>query len=461
MSGAFLTVGEAAAGCGATCDRHASVPLAGVFHDTRVPCPGGLYVAIRGTVHDGHDHVTGAVRAGAVAVLVDHPVDVPVSIAQIQAADCRIALHMLAAAWRNRLSDVRVIGVTGTAGKTTTKDLLHAIAIAGEGGFASPRSFNNDIGVPLTVLGSRPDHHLLIAEVGTSSPGEIAPLAAMLQPHVAIITCIDQGHLEGLGSVDEVRREKYELAAAASVLVLQSHQGLPRPTTDTRVETFGMHPDADHVVSNRYCGDRGMLVDIAGEAWPAPLPGRHGAMNVAAAVCAARAMGCSNASIRLGIEQATIAAGRFGVSAVGDMTIIDDSWNSNPASAAAAIEALEELADGRSVALVLGAMLELGAETAAAHRQLGELVRDLANRVSLDVLVLVGGAFTDVLDAFPSYAVHVPEADADMPRRVAAQLASSGRVVLVKGSRAFRLERVVESLKIETEVQLSRRTMSE
>ena len=461
MSNSFLTVREAADYCGAQCTAMIDVPLAGVFHDTRTPCPGGLYIALGGAVHDGHDYVGAAVQAGAVAVLVEHRVDLPVSIAQLEVANCRVALHALARGWRNRLDNVRVIGITGTAGKTTTKDLLHSIARAGKGGFASPRSFNNDIGVPLTVLGGRPEDHLLIAEVGTSSPGEIAPLAQLLQPHVSVITCIGQGHLEGLGSVDAVRCEKYALAAETSELVLLAHQGLPVPSTGARVETFGVHPDADHVVSSRYAVENGMQVDVSGKAWPSPLPGRHGAMNVAAAVCAAQAAGCCGTAIQQGIEQATITAGRFSVLEAGGMTLVDDTWNSNPTSASAAIEALEDLCQGRPVAMVLGAMLELGGESATAHRRLGEIISEFASRVSLEALVLVGDAFAEVREAFPSHVFFARDLDEDATRDIASHVAFKGRVVLVKGSRSFRLERVVELLRAESEVPRLRRTMSE
>ncbi len=461
MSNSFLTVSEAAAYCGARCTAQIDVPLTGVFHDTRTPCPGGLYIALGGRVHDGHDHVAAAVQAGAVAVLVEHPVDLPTTIAQLEVADTRVALHALACGWRGVLSNLQVIGITGTAGKTTTKDLLHAMARAGKGGFASPRSFNNDIGVPLTVLGARPEDHMLIAEVGTSGPGEIAPLAQLLQPHVSIITCIGQGHLEGLGSVDAVRREKYALAASTSELVLLAHQGLPTPLTDARVETFGVHPDADHVVSSRYTVGSKMHVDVSGKAWPSPLPGRHGAMNVAAAVCAAQAVGCCDNAIRQGIEQASITPGRFSVLDTCSMTLVDDTWNSNPASAAAALEALGDLSKGRSVAIVLGAMLELGVESVDAHRQLGKVVSEFASRMSLKSLVLVGDAFAHVREAYPPHAFFAGELGDDAVQEVASSIAGKGRVVLVKGSRSFQLERVIEALCAESKVLELRRTMSE
>lgn len=425
------------------------IALAGVFHDTREPVAGGLYVALRGDVHDGHDWCAAAVESGAVAVLVERHCALPSHIAQLQVADTRRALLTLAARWCERsLDGVRRIAITGTAGKTTTKDLLHAIGAAAGSVHASPRSYNNDIGVPMTLLGARSNDAVLIAEVGTNAPGEIRPLAAAIRPHVSIVTLIGEGHLEALGSVAAIQAEKYALAEVTSELVLLGESCGDDPHTPACVERFGFGAQCDHRVELRDG------VTVNGVAWPAVLPGPHGAMNIAAAVCAAQAVGIPDEAISRGLEQASISAGRFSVEQVGSMTVIDDTWNSNPQSLEASLAAAVELAGVRPLAVVLGAMKELGSHSVAAHERMGEILEPLA----LEATVLVGAETQPALARCPE-ALYLPEADEQSLRLASETVRGEGRVVLVKGSRSLQLERLVKLLRCEMQENVDRRTM--
>ncbi|MCH2135869.1 MAG: UDP-N-acetylmuramoyl-tripeptide--D-alanyl-D-alanine ligase [Phycisphaerales bacterium] len=452
----MATLAELAQAAGGACRGPSEGSVTGVFHDTRSPLAGGLYIALRGPVHDGHEHLEAALKAGASAVLVDRPCPGLEGVAAIEVPDTKAALLELARWWRGRLSGTRVIGVTGTAGKTTTKDLLQAIGNASGSAFASPRSFNNDIGVPLTILGARRGDDMLVAEVGTSSPGEIGPLASLLKPHVAVITCIGAGHLDALGTIEGVRQEKYDLARAASEQVIIAHQGLDLPEVDVPVMTFGDNEAADAVVSINVASQR---VRVSGTSWPMVLQGRHGAMNIAAAVLAAKACGCDDTAISTGLHAANITQGRFTVFETGTAQVIDDTWNSNPLSAAAALDSTEATAGKMPVALVLGEMKELGELSAAAHGELVDRVAALRNRVQVVAVAWVGHAFVPLVEPTQDTIV-LPEASEAAMDEAAAHVAGERRVVLVKGSRSLRLERVVQRLRADSDVRGARRTMS-
>ena len=448
MSG-FWDTHQVAEALGAACPSE-RIALSGVFHDTRDPLPRGLYVAQRGPTYDGHDFCAAAVESGAAGVLVDHRCSLPDHVAQIIVPDTLLALSLLAARWREvELADVQVIAVTGTAGKTTTKDLLHAIGQVAGSVHASPRSFNNEIGVPLTILGARSDDALLIAEVGMNAPGEIQPLAQLLKPDVCIITLVGQGHLEGLGDIDAVRREKYALAQATTGQVLVFDQGGPLPRVPIPVRTYGDGASSDV----RVCFDADQ-VHVDGTAFGAVLPGRAGAMNVAAAVCAARAAGISDDCIERGLRSARISPGRCHVEQFGSMLLIDDTWNSNPESLEASLETVALLADGRHTAVVLGSMLELGVQCTRAHERMGELVQ----AGSIDTVVFIGEETRPALSAVPD-AVHLSQADETSLQEAAKFVGGPDRIVLVKGSRSLRLERLIELLRTETQVKMHQKTM--
>jgi len=359
---------------------------------------------------------------------------------------------LLAGEWRASLPNLQVIAITGTAGKTSTKDILAHICRKVMPTVASPRSFNNDIGVPLTILAARRSDRVLVAEVGTSAPGEIAALAAVLQPDIAIVTLVGRGHLERLGSLDEVAAEKYELLRVLKPggRGFVRHQAWALPQNEATIETFGPELQADHMISARGQG----WMEVSGVRWELGLPGAHGAFNSLAAMLCARVVGISDPDIAAGLASSQASPHRLQSRTVGGLTVIDDTWNANPESMASTLETMAELvpADGRLV-VVLGDMLELGPQSASLHRGIATSLARLAQAAPLASIVLVGaemGSLADEIETGLSGVeiVYEPRANADCMRRIAGQLAS-GDTVLLKGSRGIALERVAILLEAE------------
>jgi UDP-N-acetylmuramoyl-tripeptide--D-alanyl-D-alanine ligase len=359
---------------------------------------------------------------------------------------------LMAGAWRASLPNLQVIAITGTAGKTSTKDMLAHVCRKAMPTVASPRSFNNDIGVPLTILAARSSDRVLVAEVGTSAPGEIAALAAVLQPDIAIVTLVGHGHLEGLGSLDEVAREKYDLLRVLKPggRGFVRHQTWALPQNEAFIETFGPELQADHVMTARGPG----WMEVSGVRWEIGLPGAHGAVNSLAAILCARLMGIEDAVIADGLASSQASPHRMQIRAIGGLTVIDDTWNANPESMVSTLETMAELvpADGRLV-VVLGDMLELGPQSALLHRGLAASLVCLAQVAPLARVVLVGvemGSLAEELGTgLPGVLiVHEPRSDAACMQRIAGQLAS-GDTVLLKASRGIALERVAILLEAE------------
>ena len=449
----MATLGTLASMAGGQIDKiSAEVCVSGVGTDTRADLSGQLFVALRGPTFDGHDHLASAFAAGAAAAMVEQGVEGPVGLPLVQVADSRMALMLMAGAWRASLPNLQVIAITGTAGKTSTKDMLAHVCRKAMPTVASPRSFNNDIGVPLTILAARSSDRVLVAEVGTSAPGEIAALAAVLQPDIAIVTLVGHGHLEGLGSLDEVAREKYDLLRVLKPhgRGFVRHQAWALPQNEAVIETFGPELEADHVMTARGPG----WMEVSGVRWEIGLPGAHGAVNSLAAILCARLMGIEDAVIADGLASSQASPHRMQIRAIGGLTVIDDTWNANPESMVSTLETMAELvpADGRLV-VVLGDMLELGPQSALLHRGLAASLVCLAQVAPLARVVLVGvemGSLAEELGTgLPGVLiVHEPRSDAACMQRIAGQLAS-GDTVLLKASRGIALERVAILLEAE------------
>lgn len=421
-------------------------PVSGVVTDTRRVSGGELFVALKGERVDAHELLAPARQAGAAAALVARRVDDP--LAQIVVADTELALGDLAAAVRAR-HDARVVGITGSNGKTTVKTLTAAILARHGATHWTQGNLNNEIGLPLTLLALAPDTQFAVLEMGAGKPGDIAYLAAIARPHVGLVNNIAPAHLERLHSLDGVAQTKgalYEALPADGVAVINgddAYAALFAGMAGARcVLRFGFSPAFDIWADDVRLGARAQFrlhtpqgeVDV-----DLPLAGRHNVANALAAAALAHALDVPLATIRAGLEQAQAVAGRLvrHETAAG-WTLLDDSYNANPGSTAAAIDTLV-LQPGEPW-LVLGDMKELGAGAAALHARIGEHARAAGVRR----LYATGELSRSAVQAFGSGGRHFaaqPELIDSLRRDLAA-----GVCCLVKGSRSSAMDRVVAAL---------------
>jgi UDP-N-acetylmuramoyl-tripeptide--D-alanyl-D-alanine ligase len=426
--------------------------LSGVSSDTRTLRPGQLFVALTGPQHDGHAFAPQAAAAGAAALLVSRPLETP--LPQLLVPDTRLALGRLAGAWRAERPG-RVIAITGSNGKTTTKEMLAAALAALAPTHATRGNLNNDIGVPLTLLAAA-DQAFLVIEMGANHAGEIAALTALARPDVALITNAGRAHLEGFGSLEGVARAKGEIIAglaADGVLVLNDDDPwapLWRSLAGARrVLSFGfgtsatVHPSA---------GPGSLTLDRDGFHWRCPvrtargelelelaLAGRHNLANALATLAVASALELELAPVARALAGLRPPPGRL-APAPGPRgaRLIDDSYNANPDSVAAAVGVLAELPGRRW--LVLGDLAELGPAAATLHRTLGEQART----AGLQRLWAQGPLSAEAVAGFGPGARLFPDRDA-LTAALQAELGEPD-VVLIKGSRSAGMERVVQAL---------------
>jgi UDP-N-acetylmuramoyl-tripeptide--D-alanyl-D-alanine ligase len=423
-----------------------------VGKDSRADCAGQLFVALRGERFDGHKFATQAWRNGAVAALVDHPVDA--GIPQLVVDDTRLGLGRLATAWRDRVTG-KVIAVTGSNGKTTCKEMLAAVLAQAGSVRATGGNLNNDIGMPLTLLSARGEDFLVL-EMGANHPGEIAYLTAIGRPDVAVITNAGRAHLEGFGSVEGVARAKGEIAQGLSpegTLVVPSDS----PWTDLWREsaagramlTCGSDVSADVRVAvdgvasgwseEGFCTSFKVQVNGADLALELSLAGMHNVRNVLFVVAVAKVLGIGPGQIRAGLSGLKPTAGRLSPRrGAGGLRLIDDSYNANPDSVRAAIDVLMGL-PGRHW-LVLGDLGELGPQAEELHRGLGEEARS----AGVDALYAVGPLSAVAAEAFGGDGRHFADQTSlisDLRGRL-----GPDDLVLVKGSRLAAMERVADAL---------------
>ena len=423
----------------------------GVGTDTRTLQPGQLFVALRGPNFDGHDYIAAAAARGAVGVLVAHAVKT--ELPQIVVADTLLALGELAARWR-ACFDIPLIAITGSNGKTTVKEMLTAILGQNREVLATHGNLNNEIGLPLTLLQLDDSHQAAVIEAGASKPGDIAYLTRIAAPTVAVLTNAAGAHLAGFGSLASVARSKGEIFqglgedGTAVINADDAFADLWRGMAGSRrVLTFALDGEAD--VRGQWWPQEVLrntleITTPEGELSVAlPLPGRHNAMNALAATAAALAAGCTLAEIRAGLEALRPVPGRLcWKNGVNGARILDDTYNANPASLAAALEVLAA-APGEHW-LALGDMAELGGDAEALHAQAGER----AARAGLKRLYAVGELSRQAVAAFIEHGtgvgLHFDTRDA-LVERLQADL-RRGVTLLVKGSRSARMDAVVDAL---------------
>ncbi len=438
MSNFTWTVDSAAQAIGGTVIGDGSVLVTGVTTDSRSVTRGDLFVPVVGERFDGHDFIVPALASGASAT-VSEPGRSDAT-PRIEVSDVAEALVDLAAKRRRELS-IPVVAITGSTGKTSTKDLLAAGIVDA---WASPRSYNNEVGVPLTVLGTPPNASVLIIEVGSRGAGHIQWLARCINPDVSIVTNLGVVHLETFGSKDGLADAKYELVELLTddgVAVVPADEPRLRRDDGVQTITFGSAPDADvmvAVVESDAMGRPKVAVDVAGQHVVATLSmsGRHQAENAAAAVGAAVALGLNIESFVESMAKAAGSPWRMDVHP-GRFTVVNDAYNANPRSVAAALRTVAGM-EGRSVA-VLGPMAELGSACESEHSKMGALAAELG----FSQVIVVG--------VDHGYALGAPElisnaTDVSDAVDTLADTLQPGDVVLVKASRSAGLEQLALKL---------------
>lgn len=429
--------------------------VSGVATDNRTVRSGDLFVALVGEREDGHRFVEDAIRRGAAGALVSR---IPAVVASVVVADTGAALLELAKSERSEMTGT-VVGITGSTGKTSVKDFTASVLTSRYRVWASPRSFNTEVGVPLTLLNAPTDAEVVVVEMGSRGLGHIAALCAVARPHMGVVTNLSLAHMEMFGSLATVADAKAELVEAlpeTGTAVLNADDLIVRKfdaRTPAHVLRYGVALDAD-------VRGEDIALDEAGrpsftlhgpdgaERVELPVSGEHMAWNALAAAAAGIGLGLSVGECATGLKDVQLSPWRMEVaSGQQGIRVLNDAYNANPASMAAALKAARWMArEGRSIA-VLGEMAELGQHSAAEHERVGELVA----RLGIDELIVVGsaasaiatGAEREGVEPDRIIRVDTPEAAAEAVQRVA----RDGDLVLVKGSRVAGLERVAEALR--------------
>ncbi len=431
----------------------------GVGIDSRTVKPGELFVAIRGTKHDGHDHVVGASEQGAIAALVDKKElgKVPTGFSILLVSDTQKALQQLAHSYR-RLLSVRVASVTGSSGKSSTKEMLAAVLGTTGQTHRTPGNLNNHFGVPLTLLGIGAEDRWAVVELAMNAPGEIGPLAELAGPEAGIVTNIGWAHIEGLGSREATAKEKGALfrALPASGLAISNaddpFEKLTLEGCQARVVRVGRSALADYRLHETECLGKSTRFVCEGPCGRMevllPVSGAHMAMNAAQALAAGVELGAEPRAAASALEKIRLPAGRLMLEKHKSGWLLDDSYNANPDSLVAGLHTLQNLpGSGRQVAL-LGAMAELGSFSQMLHEESGARVArgktELCLVVGEDAKKLVEGAQKiragDWIRWFPSR---------DQLLEAYFQEAKLDDRILVKGSRCEGMDQVAARLREE------------
>ena len=460
MSAPLWTSAEAEAATGGTGSR--AWQATGLSIDSRAVAAGDLFVALRGETHDGHDHVAAALAAGASAAIVSRlPEGLPPGAALLRVPDTFEALVRLATAARARARAARSVAVTGSAGKTSTKDALRHVLAAQAPTHGAAASFNNHVGVPVTLARLPRDAAYAVYEVGMNHAGEIAPLVRMVRPHVAVVTTVSHAHSGNFADgIDGVARAKAEVFAAGGEAAIVNRDipqhGVLADEARRRgfasVLGFGEHARAEFRLAATRPEGGGIAVDaeIDGRrlTYRVGAPGRHWAMNSLAVLAAARELGADMEAAAASLATVAAPKGRGQQRHLGPpgrrFLLLDESYNANPASMRAALDVVAGLAPGpggRRIA-VLGDMLELGAEADALHAGLAAPVEAAA----IDLAFTCGTHMRRLHEALPARlrGAHAP-GSAALAAMVAAEM-RDGDVVVVKGSLGSRMQRVVDAL---------------
>ncbi len=448
MSAGFWTLDRVAAAL----EEHAtgspprgSASVNAITTDTRKIGKGDVFVALKGERFDGHDYLADAVRDGAAALVVS---EVPklntLGVPIYHVGDPLVALGALGRFWR-RAWGKPIVGVAGSNGKTSTKDLIKAALSRAYSVHATTGNLNNRIGVPLSLLSLQPDAEIAVIELGTSLPGEVAILREISEPDIAVVTSIAEEHLEGLGDLAGVLREEAAVFDRVAVGIAPSAQpeiaeaGRGRAG---RVIVAGLEPTAELKPDRWEIGSDGLgVIEIAGVTVRPPIRGLHNLRNAMLALAVARECGVSYEDAAAGIAAMPQPKMRSAWEQVGDITLINDAYNANPGSTRAAIELLQGTGSGRQRVIVLGTMRELGAASEQCHAD----IAGLALASGADIVAGIG-EFAPALEKHNERGrvITAPDVE-DLWPQLQARLKRDA-IILLKASRGVQLERLVPHL---------------
>lgn len=451
-----VTLDDVAKAIGGVLQGERTRLVRGISIDSRTVQPGQLFFALRGERTDGHQYVRMSAERGAVGAVVSQPVDAPEGFPLLFVADTVWALGCFARWYRSQF-DIPVVGITGSAGKTTTKEMTAAALSARYRVLKSPQNLNTEIGVPLALARLEREHTAAVLELAMRGRGQIDWLAYLARPQVGVITNIGWAHLGLLGSRDNIALAKSELLyrlPSDGIAILNAdddYYDFCRRQAPCAVWSFGWQRPATVRATNVTLDEQGQaqcVVRYRREAVPlrVPVPGLHHLSNALAALTVAVALGVPLEEAVSQLEQVSALERRMAiVHTRKQVTVLDDTYNANPASVRAALHTLQRVANGSRRVVVLGDMLELGDEAPRLHREVG---REAA-QIGAQVLVAVGEMAEEVLRG-AQMERHPPQCLAFRDSRAAAEqvpaLLQPGDVVLVKGSRALQMEQVVQAI---------------
>ncbi len=430
--------------------------VTGVSTDSRQIHPGELFFAIQGPNFDGHQFVRQVLDRGAAGAVVARGAAIPDQVDSrrlLVVDDTVTALGRLAAYYREELA-CPVIAVTGSNGKTTTKELIGHILRKKFRGQNSIKSFNNHIGVPLTILSSQANDEFLVVEIGSNHPGEIDHLGSIVNPNIAVITNVGESHLEGFGTIERVAAEKASLVkhvkAGGAIVVNGDRELLLRVISHPQamVISFGLSANNDMRISALSTEMDGVHFEVNGKfKFHLPVLGEHNAMNCLSAIVVARRMGFEMNEIADALKDFKLPGMRLEMMKIGQYCVLNDAYNANPASMATALDVLQRYpSKGRKV-FFCGQMNELGDQAEKYHRELGRRI----GRHSIDVLVAVGSYSSQLVEeaiksGLPAKNTMAFGTAAEAGEAVK-QIVLPGDLILVKGSRSIRMEQIIEKLK--------------
>ena len=454
-----LSISEVARIVGSESAAGLETSVIGVSTDTRTIQKGDCFFAIAGESFDGHNYVREALAKGAACAVVERSIEAldPADGPVLRVRNTIQALGDLAHAYR-RMSGFKVVALTGSVGKTTTRQIVHHVLSRRFRVHQAQKSFNNNIGLPLTLLGAEPDTQIVVAELGANHPGEIAPLTRIAQPDVALVTNAHPAHLAGFGDLATIVREKLSIAEGLSKEGTLIINGDIEPLVtacrarERPFRTFGKSPGVDYRVENIACEALHSTFTIGGTPIRVPLPGPGNVENALAAWAVCAQFGLTLDTFAQALENLPAVAMRAEAMKIGTLTVLNDCYNANPASMKNALAMLHNLRPNgdatrrRRLVFICGEMAELGGQTEALHAELGQAVAE----AGVDLLVTVGApprTAAQTARQTAQHDLHTRSFDNTLSTcNHLQEFIQQDDIILVKGSRTARLEQVVNEL---------------